>query len=119
MKQDLATCTQALEEVTSQPIKYFRPPFGVTNPTIARAIRQAGYTPIGWNIRSLAHLYSLTCESSQAHRKAVTARICYPAPRPNAALCRNSDPLVGTPPQKGIHDCPFGQHAPNLILKTI
>lgn len=61
MKQDLATCTQALEAATSQPIKYFRPPFGVTNPTIARAIRQAGYTPIGWNIRSLD-----TCTASPA-----------------------------------------------------
>lgn len=33
--------------------KFFRPPFGVTNPTIARVISQLGYISIGWNIRSL------------------------------------------------------------------
>ena len=36
-----------------QKIKLFRPPFGVTNPTIAKAVRILGYTPVGWNIRTL------------------------------------------------------------------
>ncbi|HSG67110.1 MAG TPA: polysaccharide deacetylase family protein, partial [Bacteroidales bacterium] len=31
----------------------FRPPFGVTNPNIARAVNSLNYTVIGWNIRSL------------------------------------------------------------------
>lgn len=53
MKKDLQTCQFALEEVTSQKIKLFRPPFGVTNPTIAKAVRALGYIPIGWNIRTL------------------------------------------------------------------
>ena len=43
----------ALDRVTSQKIKLFRPPFGVTNPTIAKAVRILGYTPVGWNIRTL------------------------------------------------------------------
>ncbi len=29
------------------------PPFGVTNPTLAKAVRRLGYIPIGWNIRTL------------------------------------------------------------------
>lgn len=53
MKKDLQTCQCELERVTSQPMTLFRPPFGVTNPTIAKAVRQLGYTSIGWNIRSL------------------------------------------------------------------
>ena len=53
MKSDLQTCQSALEQVTSQPVRFFRPPFGVTNPTIAKAVRQLGYTTIGWNIRTL------------------------------------------------------------------
>ncbi|WP_294610336.1 polysaccharide deacetylase family protein [uncultured Bacteroides sp.] len=52
MKKDLQACQSALEQVTSQKIKLFRPPFGVTNPTIAKAVRILGYTPIGWNIRT-------------------------------------------------------------------
>ena len=53
MKKDLQTCQCELERVTSQPVSLFRPPFGVTNPTIAKAVRQLGYTSIGWNIRTL------------------------------------------------------------------
>ena len=53
MKKDLQTCQCELERVTSQPVSLFRPPFGVTNPTIAKAVRQLGYTSIGWSIRTL------------------------------------------------------------------
>lgn len=53
MKKDLQTCQSALERVTSQPIKLFRPPFGVTTPTLAKAVHQLGYRSIGWNIRTL------------------------------------------------------------------
>lgn len=31
----------------------YRPPFGVTNPNIARAIKRTGKKSIGWNVRSL------------------------------------------------------------------
>lgn len=34
------------------PLLIFRPPFGVTNPTIARLVAKCGYTVIGWSIRS-------------------------------------------------------------------
>ncbi len=30
----------------------FRPPYGVMNPNLAKAIKKGGYTPIGWSIRS-------------------------------------------------------------------
>lgn len=53
MKTDLRHCQQVLEEATGQPVTFFRPPFGVTNPTVAKAIKELGYTTIGWNIRSL------------------------------------------------------------------
>ena len=60
MKKDLQTCQCELERVTSQPVTLFRPPFGVTNPTIAKAVRQLGYTSIGWSIRTL----DLACSSA-------------------------------------------------------
>lgn len=53
MHHDLITCQQELEKVTGQPVQWFRPPFGVTNPTIAKAVCKLGVTPIGWNIRTL------------------------------------------------------------------
>lgn len=33
--------------------KLFRPPYGVTSPFVARALKLTGHTVIGWNIRSL------------------------------------------------------------------
>lgn len=53
MKKDLQACQSELERVTSQPVTLFRPPFGVTNPTIAKAVRQSGLRSVGWNIRTL------------------------------------------------------------------
>jgi peptidoglycan/xylan/chitin deacetylase (PgdA/CDA1 family) len=35
-----------------QPSKLFRPPYGVTNPNIAKAVKTLGLQSIGWNIRS-------------------------------------------------------------------
>lgn len=32
--------------------KFFRPPYGVTNPMVAEAVRQGNYTTIGWSVRS-------------------------------------------------------------------
>ena len=48
MKKDLQTCQCELERVTSQPVTLFRPPFGVTNPTIAKAVRQLGWGYDDW-----------------------------------------------------------------------
>lgn len=51
MYKDLLWCEDALLSY-SGPILTFRPPFGVTNPTIARLVKQMRYTIIGWSIRS-------------------------------------------------------------------
>jgi len=45
--------TNALaEEITGKKIKLFRPPYGVTNPNLAKAIKRTGMTSIGWSLRS-------------------------------------------------------------------
>ena len=33
--------------------KLFRPPYGVTNPNVKKAIINGGYTPVGWSVRSM------------------------------------------------------------------
>jgi peptidoglycan/xylan/chitin deacetylase (PgdA/CDA1 family) len=33
--------------------RLFRPPYGVTNPSLAKAVKAGHYLPVGWNIRSL------------------------------------------------------------------
>lgn len=48
---DIAQCQELIEHY--QPNKIlFRPPYGVTNPNIAKALKKLGLTSIGWNIRS-------------------------------------------------------------------
>jgi len=53
MEQDLRRCDKLIEEVTGKKVNFFRPPFGVTNPAVAKAVESIGYVSIGWNIRSL------------------------------------------------------------------
>jgi peptidoglycan/xylan/chitin deacetylase (PgdA/CDA1 family) len=42
-----------LEKFTFKKINFFRPPYGVTTPSIRRALKITGHKVIGWNIRSL------------------------------------------------------------------
>lgn len=53
MSADLARMDEAVLSALGMKPRLFRPPYGVTNPNLARAIRRGGYTPIGWNVRSL------------------------------------------------------------------
>lgn len=41
-----------IEKITGIKPHYYRPPFGITNPNIARAIKRANMTSVGWTIRS-------------------------------------------------------------------
>lgn len=51
--EELRRTGEVLHRITGRQPRLFRPPFGVTNPTIARAVRRLGLDPVGWNIRSL------------------------------------------------------------------
>lgn len=51
--QELRQTDQLLEKFTPGKINFFRPPYGVTTPSIRRALRKTGHKVIGWNIRSL------------------------------------------------------------------
>lgn len=59
MTEELEQCQALLEKATRTagnahpPVHLFRPPFGVTNPIIARTVKKLGYRSIGWNIRTL------------------------------------------------------------------
>lgn len=51
--EELRRTGEVLHRITGLQPRLFRPPFGVTNPTIARAVRRLGLDPVGWSIRSL------------------------------------------------------------------
>jgi peptidoglycan/xylan/chitin deacetylase (PgdA/CDA1 family) len=52
MADELRRSDDAIEQATGTRPSLFRPPFGVTNPAIARAVNK-GYIVAGWDVRSL------------------------------------------------------------------
>ena len=53
MHEDLQMMNAATEKAIGKKPRLFRPPYGVTNPNLKKAIQQGKYTAIGWNIRSM------------------------------------------------------------------
>lgn len=53
MLTDMHQADDAVEAAIDQRPRLFRPPYGVTNPNLARAISRGEYVSVGWNIRSL------------------------------------------------------------------
>jgi len=52
MLADIKLCDAEIMRVIGKQPKLFRPPYGVTNPMVARSIKQGNYTGIGWSLRS-------------------------------------------------------------------
>jgi peptidoglycan-N-acetylglucosamine deacetylase len=53
ISKELEDTDEIIFETVGVKPKFFRPPYGVTNPMVASAIRQGGYKTIGWSVRSL------------------------------------------------------------------
>lgn len=50
---EIASTQNIIQQITGKIPNLFRPPFGVTNPNIARACKENRVEVIGWNVRSL------------------------------------------------------------------
>lgn len=62
MLADVNEGKRAVESVAGKKISLFRPPFGVTNPTISKVVRTLGLHTVGWNVRSFDTMF---CKSSE------------------------------------------------------
>lgn len=62
MLADVNEGKRAVESVAGKKISLFRPPFGVTNPTIAKVVRILGLRTVGWDVRSFDTMF---CKSSE------------------------------------------------------
>lgn len=51
-KAEISHTTIILNKISGQKIELFRPPFGITNPAIAKAVNALEMQSIGWDIRS-------------------------------------------------------------------
>lgn len=71
MVEEIELTNQIIQNITNKTPKYFRPPFGVTNPNIASAIKITGMESVGWSVRSL----DTTIKDSQLIIKRVLRQI--------------------------------------------
>jgi len=49
---DIEKCNTIIKNITGKKPKFFRPPFGVTNPMIAKAINKTNMISVGWSYRT-------------------------------------------------------------------
>jgi len=52
IRAELEHTNAALHDIIRKRPRFFRPPYGVTNPMVAAAVRKLNYTTIGWSLRS-------------------------------------------------------------------
>jgi peptidoglycan/xylan/chitin deacetylase (PgdA/CDA1 family) len=50
--EEMVKTEKLVQRVIRKKMKMFRPPYGVTNPTLAKAIRKMNYHIIGWSLKS-------------------------------------------------------------------
>ncbi len=53
IQEELESCNQIITDKIGFKPRFFRPPFGVTNPRIAKAVKNLKLTTIGWSLRTL------------------------------------------------------------------
>ena len=52
MAVEIEQTNSLIQELTGVVPNLFRPPYGITNPNLSRAVKWTGMASIGWNIRS-------------------------------------------------------------------
>lgn len=80
--EELKKTAALISEITGHASSLFRPPFGVTNPAIARAVKNTQLLVIGWNLRSM----DTTTQNHQKITDRIKARI-----RPGTVLLLHDD----------------------------
>ncbi|CAA7195341.1 polysaccharide deacetylase family protein [Chryseobacterium potabilaquae] len=63
---EIERCDEIIFKVGNIKTNLYRPPFGVTNPNIAKAIKKTHKKSIGWNIRSLD---TITSDEKKIYKK--------------------------------------------------
>ena len=52
MMQELLRTEEIVYRMTGKKIRLFRPPYGVTNPTVASVIKDLNFESVGWSLKS-------------------------------------------------------------------
>ena len=52
MAREIEKTDVIIKEITGSRVEFFRPPYGVTNPFLSKAVKKTGHTVIGWSLRT-------------------------------------------------------------------
>src|SRR5580700_1917479 len=74
VREELAGCNAALEDVLGGPVRFFRPPHGSRRPDVLRAARDLGLTPVMWNAMGYDWRVNTTAEAIAEHVERSIAR---------------------------------------------
>jgi len=90
VKEEIKDCNVVIKNAIGRKSKLFRPPFGVTNPIIAKVVKEKELKAIGWSIRSLDTMN----KSRESINKKVISKL-----HPGAIIllhdsCRDADVLL-------------------------
>ena len=69
--KDIMKSQKVLFDITKKRVQFFRPPFGVTNPNIARAVKNLSLKTFGWSVRS----YDTVAKNSEVVFKKITTNL--------------------------------------------
>jgi len=69
--KDIMKSQKVLFDITKKRAQFFRPPFGVTNPNIARAVKNLSLKTFGWSVRS----YDTVAKNSEGVIKKITTNL--------------------------------------------
>lgn len=70
--REIEQTQRTVKETAGVRMRFFRPPFGITNPVIGRAVRQSGLQAIGWSIRSFD---TVACQERSEVCRRITKRL--------------------------------------------
>jgi peptidoglycan-N-acetylglucosamine deacetylase len=68
IREELSRTCHELEQITGQPVRFFRPPFGSRRPAVWRIAREMGMQPVLWN--AMTSDWNLTSSQTIADRLA-------------------------------------------------
>ena len=71
MKEEIEKTNKAIFETIGKKTRLFRPPYGVTNPSLKKALKSFDFYNIGWNIRSFDTINDRTVMEYKAPKQDV------------------------------------------------
>jgi peptidoglycan/xylan/chitin deacetylase (PgdA/CDA1 family) len=74
VREELAGCNAALEDVLGLPVRFFRPPHGSRRPDVLSAACELGLTPVMWNAMGFDWRVNVTAGNIVAHLERGIAR---------------------------------------------